>query len=188
MSCELPAPFTLLRTEHGNVIARDNRDNQEFVCLQNVIPNHRHRSTDSGCRHPVYREKKRMNKNTATHRRPGPGTLAFPRCPQPDTVFSGESPCCHHPLSLNTRTLSLLSQDRHSPLHSGGSWPLQQMADTCRDTVVLLEKNLTRVMRLKNTCRYPENADEKKKNTPEPCRMRSGPWHRSPACRPGDWP
>ncbi|EFA3664818.1 TraS, partial [Escherichia coli] len=30
MSCELP-PFTLLRTEHGNVIARDNRDNQEFV-------------------------------------------------------------------------------------------------------------------------------------------------------------
>ncbi len=28
MSCELP-PFTLLRTEHGNVIARDNRDNRK---------------------------------------------------------------------------------------------------------------------------------------------------------------
>ncbi|GHL23100.1 hypothetical protein ECZU24_59410 [Escherichia coli] len=41
--------------------------------------------------------------------------------------------------ALNTRTLSLLSQDRHSPLHSGGIH-CQQMADTCRDTVVLLEK------------------------------------------------
>lgn len=42
--------------------------------------------------------------------------------------------------------------------------PLQQMADTCRDTVVLLEKNLTRVMRLKKHP-VPENADEKKKHT-----------------------
>lgn len=50
MSCELP-PFTLLRTEHGNVIARDNRDNQEFVFAECYS------STDSGCRHPVYREK-----------------------------------------------------------------------------------------------------------------------------------
>ncbi|GHM57233.1 hypothetical protein ECZU51_59030 [Escherichia coli] len=38
------------------------------------------------------------------------------------------------------------------------------MADTCRDTVVLLEKNLTRVMRLKKHP-VPENADEKKKHT-----------------------
>lgn len=38
------------------------------------------------------------------------------------------------------------------------------MADTCRDTVVLLEKNLTRVMRLKKRP-VPENADEKKKHT-----------------------
>ncbi len=39
--------------------------------------------------------------------------------PQPDTVFSGESPAATT-RALNTRTLSLLSQDRHSPLHSGG--------------------------------------------------------------------
>lgn len=38
------------------------------------------------------------------------------------------------------------------------------MADTCRDTVVLLEKNLSRVMRLKKRP-VPENADEKKKHT-----------------------
>ncbi|EPR9913475.1 conjugal transfer protein TraT, partial [Escherichia coli] len=68
--------------------------------------------------------------------------------PQPDTVFSGEAllpppvlstpgrcPCCRR-----TVTHRFILED---------SWPLQQMADTCRDTVVLLEKNLTRVMRLK---------------------------------------
>ncbi|GHL84494.1 hypothetical protein ECZU36_57780 [Escherichia coli] len=62
--------------------------------------------------------------------------------------------------------------------------PLQQMADTCRDTVVLLEKNLTRVMRLKKHP-VPENADEKKKHTrtlqdaersPAQARLSAGDW------------
>ncbi|EQB7756600.1 conjugal transfer protein TraT, partial [Escherichia coli] len=83
--------------------------------------------------------------------------------PQPDTVFSGEAllpppvlstegrcPCCRR-----TVTHRFILED---------SWPLQQLADTCRDTVVLLEKNLTRVMRLKKHP-VPENADEKKKHT-----------------------
>ncbi|EJU5593598.1 conjugal transfer protein TraT [Shigella sonnei] len=83
--------------------------------------------------------------------------------PQPDTVFSGEAllpppvlstegrcPCCRR-----TVTHRFILED---------SWPLQQMADTCQDTIVLLEKNLTQVMRLKKRP-VPENADEKKKHT-----------------------
>ncbi|WP_302725497.1 hypothetical protein [Escherichia coli] len=103
--------------------------------------------------------------------------------PQPDTVFSGESllpppvlstpgrcPCCRR-----TVTHRFILED---------SWPLQQMADTCRDTVVLLEKNLTRVMRLKKHP-VPENADEKETHRTLQDAERS---LAQPACRPGDWP
>ncbi|EEV1674544.1 TraS [Escherichia coli] len=73
MSCELP-PFTLLRTEHGNVIARDNRDNQEFVfaeCYSTAI------AALILAAVTLYTERKTYEQNTATHR-PGPETLAFP--------------------------------------------------------------------------------------------------------------
>ena len=73
MSCELP-PFTLLRTEHGNVIARDNRDNQEFVfaeCYSTAI------AALILAAVTLYTERKAYEKDPATHR-PGPGTMAFP--------------------------------------------------------------------------------------------------------------
>ena len=73
MSCELP-PFTLLRTEHVNVIARDNRDNQEFVfteCYSTAI------AALILAAVTLYTERKTYEQNTATHR-PGPGTVAFP--------------------------------------------------------------------------------------------------------------
>ena len=112
MSCEA-APFTLLRTEHGNVIARDNRDNQEFVfaeCYSTAI------AALILAAVTLYTERKRMNK-TPPLIAPARERWLFP-LPQPDTVFSGES--LLPPPVLSTRTLSLLSQDRHSPLHSGG--------------------------------------------------------------------
>ena len=73
MSCELP-PFTLLRTEHGNVIARDNRDNQEFVfaeCYSTAI------AALILAAVTLYTERKAYEKDPATHR-PGPGPMAFP--------------------------------------------------------------------------------------------------------------
>ena len=73
MSCELP-PFTLLRTEHGNVIARDNRDNQEFVfaeCYSTAI------AALILAAVTLYTERKAYEKAPATHR-PGQGTLALP--------------------------------------------------------------------------------------------------------------
>lgn len=73
MSYELP-PFTLLRTEHGNVIARDNRDNQEFVfaeCYSTAI------AALILAAVTLYTERKAYEKDPATHR-PGPGTMAFP--------------------------------------------------------------------------------------------------------------
>ena len=73
MSCELP-PFTLLRTEHGNVIARDNRDNQEFVfaeCYSTAI------AALILAAVTLYTESKTYEQNAASHR-PGAETLAFP--------------------------------------------------------------------------------------------------------------
>lgn len=67
-------PFTLLRTEHGNVIARDNRDNQEFVfaeCYSTAI------AALILAAVTLYTERKAYEKDPATHR-PGPGTMAFP--------------------------------------------------------------------------------------------------------------
>lgn len=133
MSCELP-PFTLLRTEHGNVIARDNRDNQEFVfaeCYSTAI------AALILAAVTLYTERKAYEK-TPPLIAPVRERWLFP-LPQPDTVFSGEAllpppvlstegrcPCCRR-----TVTHRFILED---------SWPLQQMADTCRDTVVLLEK------------------------------------------------
>ena len=112
MSCELP-PFTLLRTEHGNVIARDNRDNQEFVfaeCYSTTI------AALILAAVTLYTERKAYEKDPATHR-PGQGTLALP-APATGHGIQRRSPVTTS-AGLNRGTLPLLSQDRHPPLHSG---------------------------------------------------------------------
>ena len=95
---------------------------------------------------------------------PRPGTLVFP-LPQPDTVFSGESllppmlstpgrcPCCRRTVTHRFIWRSMASRWLTPAGIRSSCW-----------------KNLTRVMRLKKHP-VPENADEKKRNTPEPCRM-----------------
>ncbi|MCW3190440.1 conjugal transfer protein TraT [Escherichia coli] len=84
--------------------------------------------------------------------------------PQPDTVFSGEAllpppvlstegrcPCCRR-----TVTHRFILED---------SWPLQQMADTCRDTVVLLEKKPHPDDAPEKNVRYRKTMTKKKKHT-----------------------
>ena len=98
MSCEfwLSPRF---RTEHGNVIARDNRDNRG-LCFAGY-------STAALILAAVtlYTERKAYEKRPATHR-PGPGTMAF-RSTQP-TRYSAVKPR-YHRQCFNRGTLPLLS-------------------------------------------------------------------------------
>ena len=89
MSCELP-PFTLLRTEHGNVIARDNRDNQEFVfaeCYSTAI------AALILAAVTLYTERKRPR-----HSSPRPGNDGFSRS-RNRTRYSAVKPCYHRQCS-----------------------------------------------------------------------------------------
>ncbi len=113
----------------------------------------------------LYTERKTYEQNTATHR-PRSGNAGFSRS-RNRTRYSAVNPCCHHPCSQHPDAVPRCRRTVTHRFILEDSWPLQQMADTCRDTVVLLEKTLTRVMRLKKHP-VPENADEKKKHTRTP--------------------
>ncbi|STK08082.1 TraS transfer protein [Escherichia coli] len=158
MSCELP-PFTLLRTEHGNVIARDNRDNQEFVfaeCYSTAI------AALILAAVTLYTERKAYEKRPR-HSSPRSGNDGFSRS-RNRTRYSAVKPCYHRQCSQQRDAAPAVA----GPSPTASFWKIHGHYSRWLTPAGIRsscwKKNLTRVMRLKKRP-VPENADEKKKHT-----------------------